>query len=139
MANKKTKLEWYEEIKTVVANAVEAGVENVDKDGIIAFVDGQIDTLKAKAEKAKENAAKKKSEGDAIKEAVLKVVTEELQTIDKITKQVEGAVAGLTRAKVVPRLTQLVNEGVVTKDTIKTEDGRKIAAYKLVASDKAEE
>ena len=37
----------------------------------------------------------------------------------------------ITKAKVTARLTQLVKAEVATKDTVKTEDGRKVTAYKL--------
>lgn len=122
---KVTKKEWYAEIRKIVEAA---DVEN--KDGALEFIDNQVKLLEAKAAKAQENAAKKKADGDALREAVYKVLTTELQTIDQITEQVDGE--DVTKAKVTARLTQLVKAEMAVKDTVKTEDGRKVTAYKVV-------
>lgn len=121
---KVTKKEWYAEIRKIVEAA---DVEN--KDGALEFIDNQVKLLEAKAAKAQENAAKKKADGDALREAVNAVLTTELQTIDQITEQVEGE--DVTKAKVTARLTQLVKAEIAVKDTVKTEDGRKVTAYKV--------
>lgn len=122
---KVTKKEWYAEIRKIVEAA---DVEN--KDGALEFIDNQVKLLEAKAAKAQENAAKKKADGDALREAVYKVLTTELQTIDQITEQIDGE--DVTKAKVTARLTQLVKAEMAVKDTVKTEDGRKVTAYKVV-------
>lgn len=122
---KVTKKEWYAEIRKIV-EAVE--VEN--KEGALEFIDNQVKLLEAKAVKAQENAAKKKADGDALREAVYKVLTTELQTIDQITEQIDGE--DVTKAKVTARLTQLVKAEMAVKDTVKTEDGRKVTAYKVI-------
>lgn len=122
---KVTKKEWYAEIRKIVEAAE---VEN--KEGALEFIDNQVKLLEAKAAKAQENAAKKKADGDALREAVYKVLTTELQTIDQITEQVDGE--DVTKAKVTARLTQLVKAEMAVKDTVKTEDGRKVTAYKVV-------
>lgn len=124
-AKKVTKKEWYAEIKKIVEAA--EGVES--KDEVIAFIDKQVQLLDAKAAKAQENAAKKKAEGDELREAVYAVLTTELQNIDQITAQIEGE--DVTKAKVTARLTQLVKAEMAVKDSVKTEDGRKVTAYKL--------
>lgn len=129
---KVTKKEWYAEIRKIVEAA---DVEN--KDGALEFIDNQVKLLEAKAAKAQENAAKKKADGDALREAVYTVLTTELQTIDQITEQVDGE--DVTKAKVTARLTQLVKAEMAVKDTVKTEDGRKVTAYKVVeATEEAE-
>jgi hypothetical protein len=56
---KMTKAMWLEEIKGVVEAA-----DYENKEGAIEFINKQIETLAAKAEKAKEKAAKAKAEGD---------------------------------------------------------------------------
>lgn len=122
---KVTKKEWYAEIRKIVEMS---DVEN--KDGALEFIDNQVKLLEAKAAKAQENAAKKKADGDALRESVFAVLTTELQTIDQITEQVEGE--DVTKAKVTARLTQLVKAEMAVKDTVKTEDGRKVTAYKVV-------
>lgn len=121
---KMTKKDWFEVIKGIVEAS-----DNENTAGAVEFIDKQMELLAAKAEKAKERAAKTKAEGDEMRAAVQAVLTEELQTIDEITAQVEGE--EITKAKVTARLTQLVKAEVATKDTIKTEDGRKVTAYKL--------
>jgi len=121
---KMTKKDWFEVIKGIVEAS-----DNENAAGAVEFIDKQMELLAAKAEKAKERAAKTKAEGDEMRAAVQAVLTEELQTIDEITAQVEGE--EITKAKVTARLTQLVKAEVATKDTVKTEDGRKVTAYKL--------
>ena len=122
---KVTKREYFEEIKAIV-EATE--VEN--KADIVEFIDKQIEILASRAEKAKERAAEKKEAGDAIRAAVLAVVTEDLQTADEIAVQVEVEGEEITKAKVVARLTQLVKAELIVKDTVKV-DTRKLVAYKL--------
>ena len=67
--------------------------------------------------------------GDELREVVLSVLTDEFQSIDAITAQIEGE--DVTKAKVTARLTQLVTAEKAVKDTIKGEDGRKTVHYKL--------
>lgn len=126
---KVTKKEWYAEIRKVVEAA---DVEN--KDGVLEFIDNQVKLLEAKAAKAQENAAKKKADGDNLREAVYNVLTTELQTIDQITEQVVIEGEDITRNKVTARLTQLVKANMAVKDTVKTDDGRKVTAYKVAES-----
>lgn len=121
---KMTKKDWFEVIKGIVEAS-----DNENAAGAVEFIDKQMELLAAKAEKAKERAAKTKAEGDEMRAAVQAALTEELQTIDEITAQVEGE--EITKAKVTARLTQLVKAEVATKDTVKTENGRKVTAYKL--------
>ena len=116
---KMTKKDWFEVIKGIVEAS-----DNENAAGAVEFIDKQMELLAAKAEKAKT-----KAEGDEIRAAVQAVLTEELQTIDEITAQVEGE--EITKAKVTARLTQLVKAEVATKDTVKTADNRKVTAYKL--------
>lgn len=124
MADKMTKKDWYAEIR----NVVEAADFEL-KDGALDFIDNQVKLLNAKAEKAKENADKKKEQGDAMREAVFAVLTDELQTIDHITEQVVMEDIEVTKSRVTARLTQLVKADLAKKDTVKTDDGRRVAAY----------
>lgn len=123
-----TKKDWYAQIRTVVEAS-----DNEQKDGILAFIDHEVELLEAKAAKAAERAASKKADGDELRNAVQAVLTDELQTIDAITAQIDGE--DVTKAKVTARLTQLVKVGVAAKDMVKTEDGRKVTAYKLGSGD----
>lgn len=129
---KVTKKDWYAQIRAVVEAS-----DNEQKEGILGFIDHEVELLEAKAAKAAERAASKKADGDELRNAVQAVLTDELQTIDAITAQIEGE--DITKAKVTARLTQLVKAGVATKDMVKTEDGRKVTAYKLGSGDVEEE
>ena len=128
MAEKMTKAMWFEEIKAVVEAS-----DYERKDEAVEFIDKQLELIASKAEKARERAAKTKAEGDELREAVRAVLTDEFQTIDDIVAQV--AEEGVTKAKVTARLTQLVKAGVAAKDMVKTEDSRKVTAYKLASGD----
>lgn len=123
---KVTKKDWYAQIRAVVEAS-----DNEQKEGILGFIDHEVELLEAKAAKAAERAASKKADGDELRNAVQAVLTDELQTIDAITAQIEGE--DITKAKVTARLTQLVKAGVATKDMVKTEDSRKVTAYKLAS------
>ena len=129
---KVTKKDWYAQIRAVVEAS-----DNEQKKGILGFIDHEVELLEAKAAKAAERAASKKADGDELRNAVQAVLTDELQTIDAITAQIEGE--DITKAKVTARLTQLVKARVATKDMVKTEDGRKVTAYKLGSGDVEEE
>ena len=129
---KVTKKDWYAQIRAVVEAS-----DNEQKEGILGFIDHEVELLEAKAAKAAERAASKKADGDELRNAVQAVLTDELQTIDAITAQIEGE--DITKAKVTARLTQLVKAGVATKDMVKTEDCRKVTAYKLGSGDVEEE
>lgn len=129
---KVTKKDWYAKIRAVVEAS-----DNEQKEGILGFIDHEVELLEAKAAKAAERAASKKADGDELRNAVQAVLTDELQTIDAITAQIEGE--DITKAKVTARLTQLVKAGVATKDMVKTEDSRKVTAYKLASGDVEEE
>lgn len=123
-----TKKDWYAQIKAVVEAS-----DNEQKEGILGFIDREVELLEAKAAKAAERAASKKANGDELRNAVQAVLTDDLQTIDAITAQIDGE--DITKAKVTARLTQLVKAGVATKDIVKTEDSRKVTAYKLASGD----
>lgn len=124
MAEKMTKAKWFEEIREVVMAA-----ECEHQEEMIEFIDKQIELLEAKAEKAKERAAKTKAEGDALRDAVEALLTGEFQSADEITAQLEGE--DITKAKVVARLTQLVRAEIADKEQMKDSSGRKVMFYKL--------
>lgn len=123
MAKKVTKKEMFTEIKTVLA----------DRADIVEFCEKEIAALDRKAEKAKERAAKKRSEGDELKDIVKSVLTSELQTTADIMEQIEGE--EVTIGKISYRLNALVKEGVAWKEdvTIETSEGKKVKrkAYAL--------
>ena len=122
---KMTKVDYFEQL----AGIVEASdVEN--KEDILKFIQGSIETLENRKKAAQERAEKKKNEPDELADAVKAVLSEELQTADDIAAQIEGE--DVTKQKVVARLTKMVNAGTVRKDSVKTDDKRKVMGYALV-------
>ena len=122
---KMTKIECFEQL----AGIVEASdVEN--KEDILKFIQSSIETLENRKRAAQERAEKKKNEPDELADAVKAVLSEELQTADDIAAQIEGE--DVTKQKVVARLTKMVNAGTVRKDSVKTDDKRKVMGYALV-------
>ena len=125
MEKKFTKKDYFNELENIARES-----NSEIKEELIYFIEAQKASIDAKAEKAKERAAAKKAEGDALREAVKSVLTNELQTADDIFAQLNGE--DLSVAKVRARLTQLVNLGEVEKADVKTEDNKTKKAYKLV-------
>lgn len=121
---KVTKKENYEMLMEIVENS-----NSEMKAELVDFITKQIESIDAKAAKAKEKAAEKRAEGDELRAAVKAVLTEELQTAETILSQIEGE--ELTKAKIVARLTQLVKNGEASKEEVKTEEGKKVMAYCL--------
>ena len=125
-----TKREMFEIIKDIVAGE---DVE-VDAQVVADFCDKEIAALDTKAAKARERAAAKKAEGDALKELVAGALTDELQTIADITVDVVEQDAEATAGKVGYRLRALEAEGVAVKEKVKIkgETGtREVVAYRL--------
>ena len=122
---KMTKIDCFEQL----AGIVEASdVEN--KEDILKFIQGSIETLENRKRAAQERAEKKKNEPDELADAVKAVLSGELQTADDIAAQIEGE--DVTKQKVVARLTKMVNAGTVRKDSVKTDDKRKVMGYALI-------
>ena len=127
MTEKKlTKKDFYAAIRGMVEGIEMVG--DIPADEVLAFIDKTVEQIDAKAAKAKEKAAEKKTEGDELRAVVEAVLTDELQTIDAITAQIEGE--DITKSKVTARLTQLVKAEVARKEQVKDGD-RKVMAYAL--------
>lgn len=125
MENKKlTKKDYYGMLKDIILTS---DVDN--KEELEAFIDRQVEIIDNKAEKAKERAAEKKAEGDELRAAIKSVLTKDYQSADDILAQLEGE--DLSKAKIIARLTQLVNNGDAEKAQAKTEDGKKFMTYRL--------
>lgn len=119
MADKKTRKDYFEEIKAIVAE---------DED-LVAFVDGEIAKIDNRAAKEKEKRAEKRAQGDEL-QAAIKAYIQDYDgavTAQVIADEIEGE--DVTKAKVTYRATQLVKAGEIFKVTVKTEDGRKAVAY----------
>ena len=116
---------------------VEGNLETLDVDTVVAWAEKKIAQLDRKADKAKETAAAKKAEGDALTDAVLEALTDEFETIADIASRIEGE--GVTVSKVAYRLNALskAEEPKVEKGDIvvKNEDGkgsRHLVAYRAI-------
>lgn len=122
-----TKKDRYAQIKEIVAAAE---IEN--QEDILEFIDHEVALLEAKAAKAAERAAAKKTEGDELRAKIQGLLTNEFQTIDDITAQVGDE--EITKAMVTARLTQLVKADIAEKEQIKAGD-RKVMAYRLIEAE----
>ena len=116
-----------ENFVSIVEILTEAGHENLAK--VIAH---EIELLDNKAAKAKEAQAKKKVEGDALRDEVQGVLTDELTSIADITAKIAGE--DVTVGKVQYRLNALVGLGLARKEQITVGEGeskRKIMGYAI--------
>ena len=116
--------------------AILTGVDGDQIDELIEFCEHEIELLDKKSAKAKEAAAKRKTEGDALSAVVKAALTDEFQTIADITEKVVETDAEATLHKVQYRLSQLEKNGAAVKAKISVggEDGekkREVMAYKL--------
>ena len=130
-----TKREMFEAL-VAYANACDMDMEINDtvvtSADFVTFATKEIEQLDKKAVKAKERAAAKRAEGDALTEMVLNALTADFQTAADVAAQIEDEEA--TVAKVSYRLGALVKEGKAVKEDIKVDrDGKKavLKGYKL--------
>jgi len=121
MSNKITKKEKY----AIIAEAM------ADNAMIVEFCENEIAALEKKAEKAKERAAKKKAEGDELKNVIASVLTSEFQTISDVAEQIEGE--DITVGKISYRLNALVKEGFAVKEDVTVEVNGKNSKRKAYA------
>lgn len=117
---KMTKKDYFAEIKNVL---VEAGENDLAE--VMAH---EIELLENKAVKNKERAAARKIAGDELRDTISNILIDDLQTVDEIVEQIEGE--DITKAKIVARLTQLVNLNEAVKEQVKGEDGKTKMAYR---------
>ena len=111
-----------------------AEVAGVDVTAIIDVLKSQIAQIDAKAERAKERAKTKQSEGDEFRAHIQTLLTDDYQTAEDILAQVDTEqFADITKAKVTARLSQLVNVGAAEKEQVKVGD-RRLMGYKLAGA-----
>lgn len=109
-----TKKEILVNIRTLLETThVEFINAELTADMAIEFCDKEIAALNRKAEKAKATAAAKKAEGDALRDVVAEVLTDEWQCAADIVAKIEDE--DVTMGKVIHRLTALINQGVAEK------------------------
>ena len=115
-------------------NAIIEVLTDAGREDLAKVIEHEIELLDAKSSKAKATAAKKKAEGDALRDAVQAVLTDEFQTIKEITEKVEFEGFDGSQAKVQYRLNALVNAEIAAKEQVTVGEGeskRKLMAYKL--------
>ena len=132
MRNSTVKVTKKDNFNALIAYLTDSTAE-VDVDALVEFCQNEIALLDKRSAKAKETAAAKKSEGDALTEAIAAVLPADFTTIDDVVDLINDP--EVTRGKVQYRLTQLVKAGTAEKGEIATSvDGKtkKIAAYRAV-------
>lgn len=121
---KKTKAMYFAELREMIEN----WVDREDQDDLLEFIDKQMEALENRKTAAKARAEKKKAESDALTDAILEQIGEELITVDEIVVALNDE--NVTRNKVTARLGKLVKAGTVVKEYVKVE-GSKRMAYRL--------
>ena len=129
---KKTKAMYFAELREMVMDVVK---DEEKQDELIEFIDKQIETLEKRKVAAADRAAKKRSESDALTEAILAEIGDELITVDEIVVALNDET--ITRNKVTARLGKLFKAGLIEKETVKVE-GNKRMAYKLANAEATE-
>ena len=128
---KKTKAMYFAELREMVEN----WVDREDQADLLEFIDKQIEMLEKRKVAAADRAAKKRSESDALTEAILAEIGEELITVDEIVVALNDET--ITRNKVTARLGKLFKAGLIEKETVKVE-GNKRMAYRLASAEATE-
>ena len=113
------------EMYEVIGNVFAAGNDE-NRDEVLAFIEKQVAAIDRKNAKAKERAAEKRADGDALRGAIEGLLTDAPKTVNDILDELGDDT--LTPAKVVARMTQLVKAEKAAKETVKIE-GRKLVGY----------
>lgn len=136
MANtvKVTKKDYFTKVIDLLNGALEFGYDpDEDVNAVIEFCEKEIATLDKRSAKAKETAAAKKAETDALTEAIAAILPVDFTSVDDVVALMNDE--EVTRGKVQYRLTQLVKAGTAEKGEVTvTVDGKskKIAAYRAL-------
>lgn len=132
MAEKKTKIVYFEEIRNLIEDVeFEDAAEQAE---LIEFVDKQIETLNARKAAAAKRAEKKRQESDELTDRIYDVIGEDYITVDEVVAALNDE--DVTRNKVTARLGKLVRNGAIEKAKIKIEGiENKKMAYKRITED----
>lgn len=123
-----TKRQIFEALNTMTFEDVIVGDAIVTDADIKDFIEKSIAQIDARNEKVKERQAQKKAEGDELRAQVKAVLGTEPMKVTEIVTAINNP--EITSAKVVARLTQLVNSGDVVKEDVKV-DGRTLKVYSI--------
>ena len=101
---------------------------------LVDFCNAEIEALDRKAEKARERKATKAEKEDSLMEDIVAFLNDvdagEYTTIPAI---IEGlGDDSLTPSKITPRLTRLIENGLVDKKSVTTADKRKLNGYAFI-------
>lgn len=121
------------EVFEAIISTMETGETPIEPQKVIDFCKKEIAALDRKAEKAKENAAKKRAEGDALTELVKEALTDEFATLAEITAKIDSE--DVTVGKVSYRLNKLVETGEAEKTDItvgETGAKRTLKGYRIL-------
>lgn len=136
MTTKITKRDYMNCLKSIVESGSITVEDPFTEEGLLNFIDHEIELLDNKAQAAAKRAADKKEAGDELREKIFNVLTDEPATIDDIVALVDDP--DITRNKVASRLGQLVKMERVERSevTLETPSGktRKAAAYRLASN-----
>ena len=122
---KKTKAMYFAELREIVMATVE---DQEQQNELLEFIDKQVETLEKRKAAAADRAAKKKAESDALTDTILGLIGDDFITVDEIVAELNDE--EVTRNKVTARLGKLVKNGLVVKESVKVEGGKRMA-YKL--------
>lgn len=127
MADKKTRKDYFEEIKAMIME----DYQEEDQD-LVAFVDGEIAKIDNRAAKEKEKRAEKRAQGDELTAQVKEYIVNAGKAVTG--QEIADAIGGdVTKAKVVYRAGQLVKAGEIFKTKVD-----KVVAYTAEAPADAE-
>ena len=126
MENKMTKADYFNEIRMIVDDTV----EDVElKNELLEFVDKQLAAIDKRREAQAARAAKKREEADALTDRIYEILTNEFMTLGDIAAELGDE--EISRNKITARLTRLVAAGIVEKENVKTDAGKRMAYRKI--------
>ena len=128
---KRKKKEWFNILREL---AIES--DRFDKKDLVKFIDRQLELLQEKVEKEKIRVSKKRVKTeDILKDRVFNAITDYYQSLEEIYLEVliaNADIEDLSKEKIVPRLTKLIQEGLVEKTKARdVETNKRIVVYRL--------
>ena len=128
--SKKTKAMYFAELREMVMNVVK---DEEKQDELVTFIDKQIESLEKRKVAAAARAEKKKAESDTLTDQIYEMLDENFVTINEIVENFDTE--DITHNKISARLGKLVKNGLVVKEPVKTEDGKRMAYRRATAED----
>ena len=106
------------EVLTAIMTLASTGTCPIDAELVSDFCEKEIAALDRKATKARERAAQKRTEPDALRDAIIDVLTDDWMTVNQIMDALPDDLLEVSANRVVYRLTQLCapEAGIAKKD-----------------------